>query len=592
MRDFGRDSLRSDNNRPLASSFFVTRDFLMGSIRLACGVDSFLKDNYSRLYKNATFSNSNDGFLGTSKCRKPRPPIFVHGRVSRPGISGLSSTLQATNLPIADEFLHFGPFRRRKFQGERLWTASELAEAVDGEIVIPAPAGTISTDTRKLMPGQWFFAFAGENFDGHDFVDRALADKGCVGVIGNRVCEDWERGFIKVEGDTLVALDKLAIFARNRFDGILVGLTGSVGKTTTRSMIALALGSLGIVHQTPGNLNYMVGVAMTLIGIPRDAKTSVVELGLGGEKGEILTMARMCRPSVRVLLNVEYSHMNQFTSLEEVARAKGELFTEAKPGDICVLNADDPFVMGVPVPLGVKKVLFGRKRGCDVRLASAECVDGGCSVHVVLESKMHSYENQFSGPSGITPELVEFKIASPGLHLAMNACAAAAVALSLGIPLTQIGEALSRFRPVSMRSEMEVTENGITIINDTYNANTSSMSAAINMLKSMDCMGKRVAILGDMLELGAAEADAHERVLKLCVDPSIALVMLAGKRFTAAAEKLNIFGKGNVICACDSAMLSPSITKELAGGDVVLVKGSRGMQMEKAVDVIKVVNNW
>ncbi|KAJ0967819.1 hypothetical protein J5N97_024736 [Dioscorea zingiberensis] len=466
------------------------------------------------------------------------------------------------------------------------WSVFEIADAVGGEIVSSGPSGTICVDTRKLMPGQWFFARCGENSDGHDFIDLALADKGCVGVIGNRVCEDWGRGFIKVEGDTSIALEKMMRFSRDRFNGVVVGLTGSVGKTTTRTMIALALENLGRAYQTHGNYNYMVGVAVTLIGIPLDANVAVVELGMGGKKGEILEMARMCQPSVRVILNVGNCHMNYFNSLEEVARAKGELLTEAQPGDICVLNADDPLVMSIPVPYGVKKVLFGQRIGCDVRLVLAESVDGGCAVRVILESEMHEDSHMLSTTS-IKTQMVEFKIDAPGLHLATNACAAAAVALSLGVPLPKIGQSLSRFRPVSMRSQMEVIANGIRIINDAYNANIHSMVAAINSLQSIDCEGKRVAILGDMLELGSKEEESHEMVLKFCCDKCLDLLMLVGERFRGAAEKLKLAQKIDFICARDSESVISTVSELLDPGDVVLVKGSRAMSMEKIVDEIK-----
>nr|XP_010908907.3 uncharacterized protein LOC105035157 isoform X1 [Elaeis guineensis] len=547
------------------------------------------RENCFNPCKNAVLSN-----LGAPIC------LNYHCSNSRTsGSSVVRSTardLAVLESPTAKEVLipfpgsASQPFPHLRLENDHLWSALEIAEAVDGEIVRWGPSGTITTDTRKLMPGQWFFAIAGKNFDGHDFVTQELADKGCVGVIGNRICKHWHGGFIKVEGDTLFGLEKMARYARNRFHGVVVGLTGSVGKTTTRTMIALALESLGRVYQTHGNLNYMVGVALTLTGIPMDAKASVVELGMGGKEGEILVMARMCQPSVRVILNVGHGHMEHFRSLKEVAKAKGEIMTEAKPGDICVLNADDPLVMSIPVPVGVKKVLFGRKIGCDVRLVLAESIDGGCAVRVILESKIGTYHKLFSFPSEKTSEMVEFKIHGPGLHLAMDACAAAAVAVLLGVRLPQIGEALSRFRPVHMRSEMEITKHGIKIINDTYNANLASMMAAIKLLKSMDCEGKRVAILGDMLELGAAEAGAHELALKLCFDACIALVMLAGKRFTAAAEKLNFLGNSNFLCARDSASLVPRIAEMLTTGDVVLVKGSRGMQMEKVVDTIKMMD--
>ena len=169
----------------------------------------------------------------------------------------------------------------------------------------------------------------------------------------------------------------------------------------------------------------------------------------------------------------------------------------------------------------------------------------------------------------------------------MDACAAAAVAVSLGVPLPQIGKSLSRFRPVHMRSQMEVSPNGITIINDTYNASFTSMIAAIKSLTSMDCHGRRVAILGDMLELGEAEAWAHQMVLKLCCDACVGIIMLAGERFLSAARSLNLVETPNIICEPDSESLMPKVSEFVAPADVVLVKGSRGMKMEKVVEAIR-----
>ncbi|KAK8955751.1 hypothetical protein KSP40_PGU009660 [Platanthera guangdongensis] len=474
-------------------------------------------------------------------------------------------------------------FGTRIFRDEYLWSAFEIAEAVGGEIVRWGPSGTISTDTRTLLPGQWFFAISGANSDGHDFVNEALgSEMGCVGVIGNRLCRNWENGFIKVDGDPNLALEKMAKFARNRFSGVVVCLTGSVGKTTTRTMITLALSSLGRVYQTCGNLNSMVGVALTLIGIPLDAKAAVVEVGMS-RKREILTKARICRPSVRVILNVGHCHLEYLRSLENVAEAKGEILVEAKPGDICVMNGDDPLVMSLYVPPGVRKVLFGRGVGCDVRLVSAENIDGGRAVRVILENHMSTSINHLKAADNEIPEMAEFRIHGPGLHLAMNACAAAAVALSLGVPLPQISESLSRFRPVPMRSQMLVTRSGITVMNDVYNASPLSMAAAIQSLKSMDCAGKRVCILGDMLELGPTEFTAHEAVLELCRDSSIGLIMLAGKRFLAAAKKLKLV---DAVCALDAEAAASKASEFLALGDVVLVKGSGGMEMGKVVSAI------
>ena len=184
--------------------------------------------------------------------------------------------------------------------------------------------GTISTDTRALEPNQWFFAIAGENFDAHDFITPELSGKGCVGVIGNRVRENWNKGFIEISGDTVNSLVKMATYARrHRFHGALVGVTGSVGKTTTKSMIALAIESLGNrVYQSPGNWNNRIGVALSLIGIPRHAGSVILEMGMSA-KGEILELARMARPSIRVILNVGPSHLENFSSWAELQWQKG-----------------------------------------------------------------------------------------------------------------------------------------------------------------------------------------------------------------------------------------------------------------------------
>lgn len=236
-----------------------------------------------------------------------------------------------------------------------LWTVDEIAEAVNGRIVHRGPPGPICTDTRTLEPGQWFFALRGEKFDAHEFITPELSRKGCAGVIGNRVCANWDKGFVETGGDTLTSLEKMAHYARSKFHGCLVGVTGSVGKTTTRTMIALALENLGLVHQTHGNENNRIGVCLSLIGIPRDVEFVVLELGMD-RRGEIMELTRIAQPSIKVILNVGCAHLENFASLQDVAMAKGEILAEAKPEDVCVLNADDPLVMSLPVPHDVNKV--------------------------------------------------------------------------------------------------------------------------------------------------------------------------------------------------------------------------------------------
>ncbi|KAM7277220.1 hypothetical protein ACFE04_019086 [Oxalis oulophora] len=461
-------------------------------------------------------------------------------------------------------------------QSPLILSVNEIARAVNGRIIQLGPPGTICTDTRTLQPNQWFFAVTGDKFDGHDFITTDLINKGCVGVIGNRVCSNWDSGFVQIEGNNTV--DSLMLMACYVRDNVfssksVVGVTGSVGKTTTKTMIALALdsGGGGVVYSSHGNWNNRIGVALSLIGAPRDAEVLVLEMGMS-KKGEILELARIARPTVSVVLNVGPAHLENFESLEEIALAKSEIFRDAKPGDVCVLNGDDPLVSSLPVPHGVMKVLFGRKMGCDVRLVVAESVDAGLGVRVILEKD---------------EETVEFVIPSPGLHLALNSCAAAAaVATLFGISLSQIGNSFSKFTPVKMRFELEVTTNGIKIINDVYNASPLSTISAINSLKSIHCNGERVAILGDMLELGPTEMESHEDVLRHCIDSDIKLVCLAGRRFYNAARCINS-DKIRIVYGYDAGNLALKVVNMLNCNDVVLVKGSRGMKMEIVVDAIK-----
>ncbi|KAL6312273.1 hypothetical protein AAG906_025652 [Vitis piasezkii] len=296
-----------------------------------------------------------------------------------------------------------------------------------------------------------------------------------------------------------IAEAKMANYARNKFHGCLVGVTGSAGKTTTRTMIALTLESLGLVHQTHGNENNRIGVCLSLIGIPQNVGFVVLELGMD-RRGEIMELARMARPSIRVILNVGRRLQWQ-----------REILAEAKPG-MCVL--------------------FGQRLDCDVRFA-AEKVHGGHGVRVVLE-RNH--------------EKVEFVIPSPGLHLAQNACATAAVAVALGFLFLKLE----------------------------YHCR--------------DLFLKRVAILGDMLELGQAETVSHEMMLSLCCDSHFDLIALVGKRFLRAAENLNLVGERNLLYSPDAESLAFEIVQRLNRNDVILVKGSRGMQMEKVVAAIKAMN--
>lgn len=466
--------------------------------------------------------------------------------------------------------------------------------------------GSISIDTRTLQIGEWFLALVGPRFDGHDFLQQA-SERGCSGVIANHVPEGWERGFVQVQGNTLKALHQLASSVRKRYKRPVVAITGSSGKTTTRLMTALALESLGHIHQTEGNLNNHIGVPLSLLKLPSFAAACVLELGMSHE-GEILELAEIAQPTVRVVLNVGPAHMENFGTLEDIARAKGELFLGAQEGNVCIMNADDPLVKGMNLPPGVKQVMFGTRYDSQMRLVAAECKRGGRTVFVVLEHNPHrkwisddfslDYSNSYivdradeisrqRTPSAFLK--AQFEIPSPGKHLAINACAAAAIATTLGVPLALASGSISKYSAVGMRCRLERMENGIILINDAYNANPTSMNAALHVLHSLDCKGKRVALLGDMLELGAMTKKAHIETLLLCADLKIELVGVAGEKFSEAFHTLNTVGAygGHFIACADSNSLAAELVGLLEAGDVVLLKGSRGSRMEVLVSALQ-----
>lgn len=438
--------------------------------------------------------------------------------------------------------------------------ADDIAAATGGRLVQQGPPGPIGTDTRRLQPGVWFLALVGDNFDGHEFLSHAAA-AGCAGVVAQRVPEGWKAGFVQVP-DTLRALQDLAAWVRAGFEGLVVGLTGSAGKTTTRALTALALEGLGEVYQTEGNLNNLVGVPLTILRAPMDAAAWVLEMGMN-RFGEIHRLQEIGRPNMRLITNVGAAHLEGLGSLEGVAKAKGEMFAGALPDDICCVNADDPRVAAIPVPEGVRVIRFGTAPNAEVRLTDA-VVD---AEHLVTRFRIE-----------VDDEVVLGQIRSPGLHLAMNAAAAVAVAFAARAPLEGLGRRLGRYEPVGMRLRLEAGPNGTRVLNDAYNANPISMAASLRTLAALS--GRRFALLGDMLELGSDEDRAHREILELALSLGLERVGLAGPRFTRALEALG--GKG-AVAAPDAVGLGDLVRDELRPGDIVLIKGSRGSRMEAAL---------
>ncbi|CAI5459422.1 unnamed protein product [Closterium sp. Yama58-4] len=445
-----------------------------------------------------------------------------------------------------------------------VWTAQEIADVTGGAVIRDCPPGRVCTDTRQLAPGDWFLALRGPRFDGADFLEEA-ARRGCGGAIvmadgwgekgdagnagnggdaleggggtesgngkeggcaeggvsaeegsreekgatepnvpPNLLPEGWQGGFV-VMPDTLGALQGLAREARRRFGGVVVGVTGSVGKTTARALTALALSPLGAVHQTQGNLNNHIGVPLTLLALPQSAAACVVEMGMSA-RGEIALLSSIAASTIRLLLNVGPAHIGDPTlgSLEAIAEAKGELLADAREGDVCVVNGDDSLVLGLPIKGGVRRVTFGRSPSSDVQLLWVHAVDGGMAVEACIrnnlarrgggvadaaaggrgeeggaESLSSKEEGTDSSSSVLSAEAgavrlnsdgdiddtrgvhgdesnldsngVCVRINSPGLHLADNSLAAAAVAVAAGVPLPMAARHMALYEPIGMR---------------------------------------------------------------------------------------------------------------------------------------------
>jgi UDP-N-acetylmuramoyl-tripeptide--D-alanyl-D-alanine ligase len=438
-----------------------------------------------------------------------------------------------------------------------------LAEAARGRLVGDGPAGALGTDSRRVAPGSWFVALSGDRFDGHDFLSHARAS-GCAGALVSRVPEGWDRGLVVV-ADTLVGLQNVGRYVREGFLGPVVGITGSAGKTSTRVMVKDVLGAVGNVHFTQGNLNNHIGVPLTLCALPPDADAMVIEMGMN-HPGEIRLLQEIARPTIRLITNVGPAHVEGCGSIEGVAAAKQELFDGAQVGDVLCVNLDDPWVAAMPVADGARVVTYGTSANATIRLTD-----------VAVDGERMQTRLRLETPDGSVRATLDV----PGAHLAINAAAAAAVAFALRIPIETVGPALCRFAPEGMRNRVERI-GGAAVLDDAYNANPTSMIAALRTLAALG--GRRVAVLGDMLELGGAEDLGHADVLAAATSLGIEHIWVTGERMARVAPLY-----ASVRVFPDAAALGEALVQELqvGNGDAVLVKGSRGARMERVLERLR-----
>jgi UDP-N-acetylmuramoyl-tripeptide--D-alanyl-D-alanine ligase len=436
-------------------------------------------------------------------------------------------------------------------------TLAEIAAVTGGRLVGADPGttvtGPVEYDSRKIGPGGLFVAFRGERSDGHDFAPAA-ADAGAAAVLGTR---DTGRPGIVVQ-DPLEALARLARAVVDRLpDLTVVGLTGSSGKTTTKDYIGQLLSRLGPTVAPAGSLNNELGHPYTVLRATPDTRFLVLEMGARGV-GHIRHLAEVAPPRIGLVLNVGAAHIGEFGSVEATAKAKGEL-VEALPADgTAVLNADDPLVAAMAGRTTARVVRFGEAEGADLRATDVSTDERGRASYL-LDGR-------------------PVRLGVVGRHQVSNTLAAAAVALEAGMPPDRVAAALGELGIVSAR-RMDVFDrpDGVTVIDDSYNANPSSTAAALRALAALGRGRRTIAVLGYMAELGAFEKEGHAGVGRLAaelgVDRLIAVAANAGPILDGAA---GVSGwNGEAIAAADQAAAIAAVHADLRPGDVVLVKGSR-----------------
>lgn len=418
----------------------------------------------------------------------------------------------------------------------------------------------VVTDTRSLRPGDWFVALRGEHFDGHEFVRRA-ASLGAAGALVARPI-DCELPQVLVP-DTLTALQSYASSWRQGFDIPVIGVTGSNGKTTTKQLLASVCAALGPGLATEGNLNNHIGVPLTLCRLRAEHRTAVIEMG-ANHAGEIASLSRLARPGVAVVTQAGDAHLEGFGSRAGVARAKGELFEALAGQGVAVINADDAYA-----PLW--RELAGAARMLEFGLRSEAAIRG---EEVQLEAEGSRFV--LLTPAGSAP----VRLPLPGRHNVLNALAAAAGGIALGLSLEQIVKGLETARGAAGRVVWKALPSGARLIDDSYNANPSSLAAGLDLLASQG--GERWAVLGAMGELGAAAEALSEEAGRYARGLGIERLYALG---TGASAYVGGFGPGGVVAEQLDELLE-MLRPGLREGVTVLVKGSRSARMERVVQAL------
>jgi UDP-N-acetylmuramoyl-tripeptide--D-alanyl-D-alanine ligase len=418
---------------------------------------------------------------------------------------------------------------------------------------LPSGFDGISTDSRTIKPGDLFFALKGEKFDGHKFIADVI-NKQAAGIVVSEPVESAEVAIFKVD-NTLRALGDLASYIRSKYDIKCIGITGSNGKTTTKELIAGCLQTKFNTFKSLGNFNNLVGLPLSMSNLNESYQAAVFEMGMS-VPGEITRLVQIAKPQVGVFTNIAPAHLQSMGTIDAIAIAKHELIEGLPDDGVAIINADDKILSSWIKNIKQQVITYGINEQADYRASQIMMNNDGASTFIVKGS--------------------EFTLNFPGSHNVYNAAAAIATASIFDIEPASLVPAIRNLKPYNLRSEI-INIDGITIINDCYNANPESMKAAINVLADFPAFGKRVAILGDMLELGTDEVKYHEAIGEYLqmkkIDSLYAVGNLAMNYLTKFNGQLKDFYN-------DKDNMFDALMNKLQRGDVVLIKGSRRIALE------------
>ncbi|MBS0238005.1 MAG: UDP-N-acetylmuramoylalanyl-D-glutamyl-2,6-diaminopimelate--D-alanyl-D-alanine ligase [Proteobacteria bacterium] len=460
-----------------------------------------------------------------------------------------------------------------------LWSSSELSAALsaDAEVGSGEAITGVSIDTRSLLPGDLFVALKDQR-DGHDFVSAAFKAGAAAALVSEAYARQPGDGALFRVTDTLSGLEALGVTARKRLaaDARIVGVTGSAGKTGTKEMLRACLSLLGATHASEKSYNNHWGVPLTLARMPRETKFGVFEIGMN-HACEIRPLTKMVRPDAAIITTVEPVHLEHFPSVESIADAKGEIFEGLLPGGAAIIKFDNPHasrLRAIASSLGAKPMTFGFDDRADVQGLNFTASDNGSDMTVSIMG------------GGCFP----VHLAMPGRHIAENALSVAAALYSIGADVRKGLGALANLAPPSgrgARSTLHIGDGKALLIDESYNANPASMRAALATLAAVPRAkySRRIAVLGDMLELGS-EAPALHAGLKGAVDEAdVDLVFACGPHMKGLYDALPADKKGGY--ALTSATIGPALAENLRAGDVVMVKASNGTRLGPVVAALK-----